>query len=233
MTEEMQVVSPKFWPFEWIQTMLPYQSFNEGEGSRSIMKTPLLIVLLFLGASLSGCISESETTPIVEEVQLSCDGPDYPDYLVGCAMENFSLPGDDNSTYNRSSLDEGGRWVGYFSAVWCTHCEPTMKALDDSIPAGRMLIFNKDPRAQYNDMGEWRNRTEEGLNRSITHPFINAPDLAASMNVTSIPYVSLIENGEIIAVRHGLWSNATEMGQWFLADNPNSGVSIQLEGIEI
>jgi len=52
------------------------------------------------------------------------------------------------------------------------------------------------------------------------------------MNVTSIPFVSLIENGEIIAVRYGLWSNATEIGQWFESDHPNSGSSTLLDGIE-
>jgi hypothetical protein len=56
--------------------------------------------------------------------------------------------------------------------------------------------------------------------------------LAVSMNVTSIPFVSIIDNGEIVAVRYGLWSNATEIGQWFLTENPNSGNSGQLEGIE-
>jgi len=197
------------------------------------MKSPLLIVLLFLGASLSGCISEAEKeTPVPEEFQTSCDGPDYPDYLVGCTMDNFSLLGDDNTTYNLTSFDADGRWIAYFSAVWCTHCEPTLEALDDSIPAGKMMIFNKDPSAEYNNLSEWRERSEEGLNRTINHPFIDAPDLAASMNVTSIPFVSIIDNGEIVAVRYGLWSDATEIGQWFLIENPNSGNSGQLEGIE-
>jgi hypothetical protein len=196
------------------------------------MKTPLLLTLLVLGASLTGCIGDQETALISEDVQTSCDGPNYPEYRVGCTMDNFSLLGDDNTTYNRTGMDEGGRWVAYFSAVWCTHCEPTMQALDDSIPVGKMLVFNKDPRAEYNNISEWKNNSEEGLNRTIDHPFINAPDLAVSMNVTSIPFISLIENGEIIAVRHGLWSNATEVGQWFLTENPNSGVPAKLDGVE-
>lgn len=202
-------------------------------GFQRAMKSPLLMVLLFLGASLSGCINEVEKkTPVPEELQTSCDGPDYPEYLVGCTMDNFSLLGDDNNTYNLTSFDADGRWIAYFSAVWCTHCEPTLMALDDSIPSGKMMIFNKDPSAEYNNLSEWRIRSEEGLNRTINHPFIDAPDLAASMNVTSIPFVSIIDNGEIVAVRYGLWSNATEIGQWFLIEHPNSGNSGQLEGIE-
>ncbi len=61
------------------------------------------MVLLFLGASLSGCIDEAEkeiTEPQDEELQISCDGPDYPEYLVGCTMDNFTLLGDDNNTLN-------------------------------------------------------------------------------------------------------------------------------------
>ena len=207
----------------------------KGRDPQRAMKSPFLMVLLFLGASLSGCIDEAEKEipeSQNDELPISCDGPDYPEYLVGCTMNNFSLLGDDNNTYNLTTYDADGRWIAYFSAVWCTHCEPTLEALDDSIPAGRMMIFNKDASAEYNDMSEWRNRSEEGLNRTISHPFIDAPDLAVSMNVTSIPFVSLIENGEIIAVRYGLWSNATEIGQWFESDHPNSGSSTLLDGIE-
>lgn len=207
-------------------------SFDEGGRLRWSMKTPLLLTLLVFGASIAGCISDPESVSVSEEVETSCEGPDYPVYRVGCMMENFSLLGDDNNTYNRTSMDEDGRWIAYFSAVWCTHCEPTMQALDDSIPTGRMLVFNKDPRAEYNNITEWKTRSEENLNRTLVHPFINAPDLATSMNVTSIPFVSLIENGEVIAVRHGLWSNATEIGQWFITENPNSGVPAKLDGIE-
>lgn len=213
-------------------SLLVRDSFDEGDCFRKPMKTPLLFVFLILGAGLSGCISDPETTSISKDLQTSCDGPDYPAYRVSCTMENFSLLGDDNVTYDRSTMDKDGRWIAYFSAVWCTHCEPTMQALDDSIPVGRMLVFNKDPRAEYNNMSEWKNKSEEGLNRTLNHPFINAPDLAVSMNVTSIPFVSLIENGEIIAVRHGLWSNATEIGLWFLTENPNSGIPTNLDGVE-
>lgn len=198
------------------------------------MQRALGMVFLMLCASLTGCVGrESQIIDNGDIVaKTSCEGPYFPEYLVGCMMDEFNLTGDDGVNHTRAGMDSGGRWIAYFSAVWCTHCEPTIDALDTAIPDEQMLIFNKDSRDGYSNVTEWKNNTEESLNRTINKTFVHAPELAVMMNVSSIPYVALIEEGMILAVRNGLWNNATEIGEWFIAENPNSGVPSKLDGVE-
>ena len=94
---------------------------------------------------LSGCISSEE-----EEVD---------------PFPSFSLVDDSNNTHE-SSMYVGEPFVAYFSATWCTHCKPALAALDDTVPSGQVLIFNKDPNEE--DMKEWKNNMESELEEPCT-----------------------------------------------------------------
>lgn len=188
------------------------------------MREALLLVTLLLSAALSGCLAESDSEPEPKD----CEQADALE-KVGCEFPAFTLAADDQSTYNNSLMDEDGRWVAYFSAVWCTHCKPTIDALDTGVPTNRLLVFNKHPGAEFENMSEWKENMREELERNITRPFIHAPDLANNLAVTAIPHVVLIENSTVIAVRYGLWNDANSIATWFESATPASGASQEIE----
>lgn len=188
------------------------------------MREALLLVTLLLSAALSGCLAESDSEPETKD----CEAADALE-KVGCEFPTFTLAADDQAIYNNSELDTDGRWVAYFSAIWCTHCKPTIDALDTGVPEDRLLVFNKHPGADFDNMSEWKENMREELERNITRPFIHAPDLATSLAVTAIPHVVLVENSTILAVRYGLWNDADSIAAWFESDAPTSGASQEIE----
>ncbi len=143
-------------------------------------------------ASVSGCISQESETPVISEDSMTVT-PQFPE---------FELNDHRNLTWQSSDLPN--RYVAYFSAIWCTHCKPTLGALDEVIPNGSLLVFNKDGRDGYSNISKWHTEMESGLNRSLPHPFIHAPDIALELNVTPIPTVFFVHNGDIIQRWEGL-----------------------------
>ncbi len=188
------------------------------------MREAALLVVLILTAGLSGCLASPETEPEPKD----CATADAVQ-KVGCVFPEFSLPAEDETIYNNSQLDADGRWVAYFSAVWCTHCKPTIDALDSGLPEGRMIVFNKHAGAGFDNMSEWKEDMVEELERNISRPFIHAPGLAQNLSVAAIPHVVLVENSTVLAVRYGLWNDANSIAEWFESDAPSSGASQEIE----
>ena len=107
----------------------------------------------------------------------------------------------------------GEPFVAYFSATWCTHCKPALAALDDTVPSGQVLIFNKDPNEE--DMKEWKNNMESELERALYHPFIHGPELAQSLEVTGIPTMFFIDSdGNIKHTMVGIKNQSTVELYW-------------------
>ena len=193
-----------------------------------------LLVLLFSISSLSGCVEpEAEEVDVGIEIEICTEG-NIPDWYVGCTFPSFDLVDQNGTHWNESSANESGRWVAYFSASWCTHCKPTIDALDESIMPHHLLIVNKHESNDSSNMTQWHLMIEEELNRSINRPFLHAPSLAENLSVTSIPHVLLIENNTILSARVGLWDSAHEMSMWFNATSPESGYAqaMNMDGME-
>ncbi|GIR00511.1 MAG: hypothetical protein CM15mP9_2140 [Methanobacteriota archaeon] len=107
----------------------------------------------------------------------------------------------------------GEPFVAYFSATWCTHCKPALGALDDTVPSGQVLIFNKDPNDE--DMQEWKDNMESELERSLNHPFIHAPELSESLEVTGIPTMFFVNSdGNIKHTMVGIKDQSTIELYW-------------------
>ena len=137
-----------------------------------MMKKSILLTMMMLCSILSGCMSNEE-----EDVD---------------PFPSFNLVDEANNTHE-SSMYVGEPFVAYFSATWCTHCKPALGALDDTVPSGQVLIFNKDPNEE--DMREWKDNMESELERTLYHPFINGPELAQSLEVTGIPTMFFVDSG--------------------------------------
>ena len=157
-----------------------------------MMKKSILLTMIMLCSILSGCISSEE-----EEVD---------------PFPSFSLVDESNNTHE-SSMYVGEPFVAYFSATWCTHCKPALGALDDNVPSGQVLIFNKDPNEE--DMKEWKNNMESELERALYHPFIHGPELAQSLEVTGIPTMFFIDSdGNIKHTMVGIKNQSTVELYW-------------------
>lgn len=157
-----------------------------------MMKKSILLTMIMLCSILSGCISSEE-----EEVD---------------PFPSFSLVDESNNTHE-SSMYVGEPFVAYFSATWCTHCKPALAALDDTVPSGQVLIFNKDPNEE--DMKEWKNNMESELERALYHPFIHGPELAQSLEVTGIPTMFFIDSdGNIKHTMVGIKNQSTVELYW-------------------
>ena len=153
---------------------------------------------------LTGCTTpiDSAQTIIPEPIG---DMPSFPDF-------NFV---DENNTTHNSSMYAGIPFVAYFSASWCTHCKPTLEALDDTVPVGHLLVFNKESREEYSNMTEWKESMESELNRTLNHPFMHAPDFALSLNVQSIPSMFFVNaDGEITHHQEGLKNQSIIETYW-------------------
>ena len=190
-------------------------------------KISYLLALLCTLGSLAGCI-DPEMEMIADEIELCSEG-NIPEWYVGCTFPSFDFEDQNGTHWNGSSANESGRWVAYFSASWCTHCKPTIDALDQSIMPQHLLVFNKQEGNDSSNMTEWHLMIEGELNRSVDRPFLHAPTLSGNLSVTSIPHVLLIDNNTIISARIGLWDSAHEMSMWFNATSPQSGYTQSMD----
>ncbi len=186
------------------------------------------LAILFSLSSLSGCIGPDEKE-IEEPIIEICTEENIPEWHVGCTFPSFEFEDQDGTYWNETSANDSGRWVAYFSASWCTHCKPTIDALDQSIMSDHLLIFNKQSGNDSSNMTEWQIMIEDELNRSVNRPFLHAPALSENLSVSSIPHLLLIDNNTIISARVGLWDNANEMGMWFNATSPKSGYNQDMD----
>ena len=190
----------------------------------------LLLMGLLMLAPLAGCLSS--TTAVEGEVEApeveitSCNGPSYPEWNLSCSFPSFNLTDDSGAVHNLTSANGSGRWVAYLSAYWCTHCKPTLDALDVALPEGHLLIFNKDD--SDDNMTSWKAHMEDELNRTLERPFIHAPWIGSAMQAQGIPHVVLVENATVLAVRIGLWDDPLAIRAWMSAVAPESGYSAQL-----
>ena len=156
-----------------------------------IMKKSTFLTTVLIVAALSGCVSpDEELKPF----------PSF-DYI------------DEQNNNHQSSMYAGEPFVAYFSATWCSHCKPALGALDDTVPTGQVLIFNKEP--QDNDMQEWKDKMESELERTLAHPFIHAPDLAETLEVEGIPTMFFVNSdGNIIHTMVGIKDQSTIELYW-------------------
>ncbi len=173
----------------------------------------ILVLLALLATSLSGCISEG----CGDDEQCEIDNDGHTDVELdvdkwtGTTFPGFELMDSDGMNWTNENLS-GELWIAYFSAVWCAHCETTFNAYDNAIPKGKLLAFNKDPRAEYSNISEWKDSTSERLERNITRPFLHGPTVAQSLGVHGIPHAFYV-NGDGIIVDYtlGVQDNATAL----------------------
>ena len=136
-----------------------------------------VLALIIISASISGCLSSDE-----KELE------EFP---------SFSLSDEQGNVHNNSNYS-GTPFIAYFSASWCSHCYPVLGDLDDTIPAGQLIVFNKEPREEYSDMNEWKDKMESELEKELSHPFIHAPPLSESLNVSIIPTMFFVNSEGMI-----------------------------------
>ena len=129
---------------------------------------------------LSGCTSNEQLA--------EGDGTETP---AATAFPVWSAIAHDSSEMNET-LFENESYVAYFSAPWCAHCETTLDAYDQVLPAGKMMVFSYDGREDYTDMNAWHNKTETNLNRTVDRPFMLNPSLAQQVNLSNIPFVLFV-----------------------------------------
>jgi hypothetical protein len=199
-----------------------YELTHQANGDLKMDKLiSYLLAIVFSVGSLSGCI-EPDMAMVADEVAI-CTEDNMPEWHVGCTFPSFDFIDQNGTHWNESSANDSGRWVAYFSASWCTHCKPTIDALDQSIMPNHLLIFNKQAGNDHSNMTEWQLMIEGELNRSVNRPFLHAPFLSENLSFSSIPHVLLIDNNTIISARSGLWNSTHEMGMWFNSTSPESG----------
>lgn len=131
----------------------------------------------------------------------------------------FSLA-DEQGIVHENSNYSNAPFVAYISASWCSHCKPVLQALDDTIPEGQLIVFNKESREEYSDMNEWKDRMESELERNLSHPFIHAPPLSQSLEVTGIPSMFFVNSdGMIQYSMAGLKDQPTIERYWNLTND--------------
>ena len=164
--------------------------------SKSILelKFTILLVLIIISNSLVGCLSSNDAE--LEQ------------------FPSFNLV-DEQGNQQNESMYENASFVAYFSASWCSHCKPVLGSLDDIVPESQLLVFNVEPREQYSDMNEWKDRMESELERDLVHPFIHAPPLSQSLEVSKIPTVFFVNSdGEILHRTSGLTDRSILTEYW-------------------
>ena len=176
----------------------------------------LFALMTLLSTSMSGCIRiPCELTGSCDD-HLECGTELLPEEnWIGMPLPSFATVDQDNQTWNLTSM-EGDVWVAYFSAPWCAHCEETLDAYDQVIPEGKLLIFNKDSREEYSNMTEWQESTEENMARNLSRPFMNAPELAESLDVVGIPNAFVVnETGVIVDFTLGATTDPGELAEMY------------------
>ena len=164
--------------------------------SKSIpkLKFTILLVLIIISNSIVGCLSSNDE----ELVQ----------------FPSFNLV-DEQGNQQNVSMYKNASFVAYFSASWCSHCKPVLGSLDDIVPESQLLVFNVEPREQYSDMSEWKDKMESELERDLVHPFIHAPTLSQSLEVSKIPTVFFVNSdGEILHRTSGLTDESVLTEYW-------------------
>ena len=158
------------------------------------IKFAISLILLILSNSLAGCLSSDEN-------ELD-------------RFPSFNLVDEQGNNHNET-MYENDSFVAYFSASWCTHCKPVLGSLDDIVPQGQLLVFNIESREQYSDMNEWKDKMESELERDLVHPFIHAPTLSQSLEVSKIPTVFFVNSvGEILHRTSGLTDESVLREYW-------------------
>lgn len=204
-----------------LQTCL-WHAFRMGVIRTSLMLTVLLVSVL------SGCLSvEENTLETTDPESIDCTDSSTVEWSVTCPFPPFELADADGNNHSVLSANGTGRWIAYVSAYWCTHCQPTLDALDRAVEPGRLLVMNKDPTDD--NMSAWKAHMEEEINRTLNRPFLHAPNVTNLLGVEGVPHVVLVDNLTIVAVRVGLWDNPERVEQWFHSEQPVSGYSSQLE----
>ncbi len=154
---------------------------------------------------LAGCVEPESREDVIEPEPLQFSSTPFP-YWSGFDHTNQSL--------NGTLWTNQTAFVAYFSAPWCTHCEPTIDAYDEVIPPGKMVVFSREGREEYSNMSEWHERTESNLNKSIERPFILLPSLAQTLDVQSIPHAIFInDQGLVYNVQIGKRTNLTAIAE--------------------
>tara|TARA_B100000700_G_C14920317_1_gene796739 strand:+ start:58 stop:657 length:600 start_codon:yes stop_codon:yes gene_type:complete len=187
---------------------------------------PLVLVLLLLTA-IAGCTSEvTDSQPNGSSIHDSD--------LTGIVITNqsmipaFNLTSHDDIIYSSQNLI-GTSYVLYFSAQWCSHCHPTLNALDNVIPETRLIIIGKDARPEYEDMEQWKYDIEQDLNRTLNRPFCLGPEVAEANGVTGIPFFRMVnETGVIMFEHEGMFTDEAEINRqwnatWFGSPSNESG----------
>ena len=90
-------------------------------------------------------------------------------------------------------------------ASWCSHCKPVLGSLDDIIPEGQLIVFNVEPREQYSDMNEWKDKMESELEKRQS--------IHSTLNPWS-PTFFVNSDGEIIHNPSGLTDKSTLEDYW-------------------
>lgn len=161
-----------------------------------------LVLMATLSLTLAGCVTEetvSDETPVTEE-------PVGPTVTAFPEWEGVDHTNTSHSNDGFANLS----YMAYFSAPWCAHCESTIDAYDQVLPAGRIAVFSMESREDYGNMSEWHHRTEESLNRTIDRPFMWHPELAQAVDVRSIPHAVFVNaQGYVFHVEVGKETNQT------------------------
>lgn len=161
----------------------------------------IVYVCLSLMIITAGCTNPSAENVEESEQPLSFSAEYFPEWS---GVDHL------NQTWTSGEFNNQTAFVAYFSAPWCTHCEPTIDAYDQVISSHHMMVFSRESREEYADMLSWHNRTEENLNRTIDRPFILYPSLAETMDVQSIPHAIFVnEQGYVYNVQIGKRTNLT------------------------
>jgi thiol-disulfide isomerase/thioredoxin len=162
----------------------------------------LMALLVSAAVLLAGCVSE-------EVVEDSVDESEQLTTPTATAFPDWTGVAHNNTTVNASQF-LNTTYMAYFSAPWCAHCESTIDAYDQVLPAGKIAVFSMESREEYGNMSEWHNRTEESLNRTIDRPFMLHPELAKAVDVKSIPHAVFVNaQGYVFHVEVGKETNQT------------------------
>ena len=175
----------------------------------------LFALMTILSTSLSGCIRiPCEWNDSCHELECGTHIESEGDW-VGMNFPSFATVDQYNQSWNLSSMS-GIVWVAYFSAPWCHHCEATLDSYDQAIPEGNLLIFNKEFRDDYTNMTDWQESSEEHIGRNISRPFMNAPELAESLEVDGIPMAFVVnETGVVVDFTLGERTDSEELGEMY------------------
>lgn len=95
---------------------------------------------------------------------------------VGELAPSFEVVDSDGVTHSDESM-RGEAYAMVLSASYCSSCDGTVAAFDESIPAGRLLIVSVYDGDSPKDIADWQKRIEDDLGREVNRPFIHSPEL--------------------------------------------------------